>query len=82
LQRSVTEIRRSRSGRPSVSVTVIAIILAHGGSPAEPVVELATGAVRHEAGRAERPGPFDAVLPGAGLSSLTTRALFACAWPA
>src|SRR5919106_477636 len=36
LQRSVTEIRRSRSGRPSVSVAVIASILAHGGSAAEP----------------------------------------------
>jgi hypothetical protein len=38
-------------------VTVIAIILAHGGSPAEPVVELATSAVRHEAGQPERPAP-------------------------
>jgi hypothetical protein len=36
-------------------VTVITIILPHGGSPAEQVVELATSAVRHEAGQAERP---------------------------
>jgi hypothetical protein len=28
----VTEIRRSRNGRPSVSVTIIAIILPRGGS--------------------------------------------------
>jgi len=65
-----------------VSVTVITIILPHGGSPAERVVELATSAVRHTAGQAERPGPFYAVLPGAGLSCCTTRALFAYAWPA
>ena len=53
----MTEIRRSRSGRPSVSVAVIASILPHGGSSAEQVVELATSAVRHEAGQAERPAP-------------------------
>ena len=53
----MTEIRRSRSGRPSVSVTVITIILPHGGSPAEQVVELATSAVRDEARQAERPDP-------------------------
>jgi uncharacterized protein (UPF0264 family) len=39
-------------------VTVIAIILPHGGSPAEQVVELAASAVRHEAGQADlRRGP-------------------------
>jgi hypothetical protein len=38
-------------------VTVIAIILAHGGSAAEQVVELATSAGLPRGGQAERPGP-------------------------
>jgi hypothetical protein len=63
LQRSVTEIRRSRNGRPSVSVTVIVIIVPRGG-PAEQAAE--EGGTRLDTGR-RAAGPAGAARAGRGL---------------